>query len=64
MSPHARFRYEPVEGAQALFTDRFVEYLLLLHDRFAHEWVTSIEMLARGAGLGAIGSRIMRMPRS
>jgi malate synthase len=33
MTQHARFRYEPVEGAPALFTDRFVEYLLALHDR-------------------------------
>src|SRR5215510_556585 len=30
---NARFRYEPVEGAQALFTDKFVDYLLVLHDR-------------------------------
>jgi malate synthase len=33
MTQHPRFRYEPVEGAQALFTDRFVDYLLALHDR-------------------------------
>jgi malate synthase len=33
MTQHARFRYEPVEGAPALFTDRFVEYLLALRDR-------------------------------
>jgi malate synthase len=32
-APHPRFRYEPVEGAAALFTDTFVEYLLVLHDR-------------------------------
>src|SRR3989440_1749390 len=30
---HPRFRYEAVEGAPALFTDTFVEYLLALHDR-------------------------------
>ena len=30
---NARFRYEPVEGAQALFTDKFIDYLLVLHDR-------------------------------
>jgi malate synthase len=42
----ARFRYEPVEGAQALFTDRFVEYLLALHDRLAPQIAT---VLARRA---------------
>lgn len=42
----ARFRYEPVEGAQALFTDRFVEYVLLLHDRLAPQIAT---VLARRA---------------
>src|SRR5439155_1694923 len=30
---HPRFRYEAVEGAPALFTDTYVEYLLALHDR-------------------------------
>jgi hypothetical protein len=37
---HARFRYEPVEGAQALFTDKFVDYLLALHDRLAPQIAT------------------------
>jgi len=43
---HARFRYEPVDGAQALFTDRFVEYLLVLHDRLTAQIGT---VLARRA---------------
>jgi len=43
---HARFRYEPVDGAQALFTDRFVEYLLALHDRLTPQIGT---VLARRA---------------
>jgi malate synthase len=43
---HPRFRYEPVEGAQALFTDRFVDYLLALHDRLAPQIAT---VLARRA---------------
>jgi malate synthase len=42
----ARFRYEPVEGAQALFSDRFVDYLLALHDRLAPQIAT---VLARRA---------------
>ncbi|HTO11323.1 MAG TPA: hypothetical protein VMQ51_07105 [Candidatus Binatia bacterium] len=46
MSQHARFRYEPVEGAQALFTDRFIEYLLVLHDRLTPTIAT---VLARRA---------------
>jgi malate synthase len=33
MSQHPRCRYEPVEGADALFTPSFVDYLLVLHDR-------------------------------
>ena len=43
---NARFRYEPVEGAQALFTDTFVDYLLLLHDRLTP---TIASVLARRA---------------
>jgi len=33
MSPNPRFRYDAVEGAATLFTDAFVDYLLVLHDR-------------------------------
>jgi hypothetical protein len=33
MARNPRLRYDPVEGADALFTDSFVEYLLALHDR-------------------------------
>ena len=35
MSPNSRFRYDAVEGAAALFTDSFVDYLLVLHDRLS-----------------------------
>jgi malate synthase len=54
----ARFRYEPVEGAQALFTDRFVEYLLALHDRLAPQIATVLahraEALRRAVTQGAL----------
>jgi malate synthase len=33
MAQHARLHYEAVEGADALFTPAFVDYLLVLHDR-------------------------------
>jgi malate synthase len=32
MAQHPRFRYDTVEGADALFTPSFVDYLLALHD--------------------------------
>ena len=35
MTQHARFRYDVVDGADALFTPSFVDYLLALHDAFA-----------------------------
>jgi malate synthase len=35
MAQHPRFRYDAVEGAEALFTPSFVDYLLGLHDGFA-----------------------------
>ena len=35
MAQHPRFRYEAVEGADALFTPSFVDYLLALHDQLA-----------------------------
>jgi malate synthase len=54
----ARFRYEPVEGAQALFTDRFVEYLLALHDRLAPQIATVLahraQALRRAVTQGAL----------
>jgi malate synthase len=34
MAQHPRFRYDPVDGAEALFTPSFVDYLLALHDAF------------------------------
>jgi malate synthase len=33
MAQHPRLHYEPVDGADALFTPSFVDYLLVLHDR-------------------------------
>jgi malate synthase len=35
MAQHPRFRYDPVDGAEALFTPSFVDYLLALHDSLA-----------------------------
>ena len=35
MAQHPRFRYDAVEGADALFTPSFVDYLLALHDAVA-----------------------------
>ena len=46
MTEHARFRYEPVEGAAALFTDGFVEYLLALHDRLSPSIATVLSRRA------------------
>jgi malate synthase len=46
MAQHPRFRYDPVEGADALFTPSFVDYLLGLHDAFAPRIAT---LLARRA---------------
>jgi len=54
----ARFRYEPVQGAQALFTDRFVEYLLALHDRLGPQIATVLarrgEAVRRAVTQGAL----------
>src|SRR2546428_12616710 len=46
MTEHARFRYEPVEGAAVLFTDGFVEYLLALHDRLSPSIATVLSRRA------------------
>jgi len=46
MSPNARFRYDPVEGAAALFTDAFVDYLLALHDRLNSQIKTLLDTRA------------------
>ncbi|HXH83289.1 MAG TPA: hypothetical protein VNN07_10205 [Candidatus Tectomicrobia bacterium] len=35
MTDHGRFSFEPVDGAAALFTPAFVDYLLALHDALA-----------------------------
>jgi malate synthase len=35
MTQHDRLRYDAVDGADALFTPSFVDYLLALHDAFA-----------------------------
>jgi malate synthase len=58
MTEHARFRYEPVEGAAPLFTDRFVEYLLALHDRLSPSIATALsrraEAVRRAVTQGAL----------
>jgi malate synthase len=44
-----RFHYEPVEGAEALFTSSFVDYLLALHDQLTPRITTLLS--ARAAAL-------------
>jgi malate synthase len=54
----ARFHYEPVEGAAALFTDTFVDYLLALHDRLSPSIATVLsrraEAVRRAVTQGAL----------
>ena len=58
MAQHPRFRYEAVEGADALFTPSFIDYLLALHDQLAPRIATLMarraEALARALGQGAL----------
>jgi malate synthase len=49
MTRNPRLRYDPVEGADALFTDSFVDYLLALHDRLNPQIATLLD--ARAAAL-------------
>jgi malate synthase len=49
MTRNPRFRYDPVEGADSLFTESFVEYLLALHDRLTPQIHTVLT--ARAAAL-------------
>src|SRR5512145_1177348 len=58
MAQHPRFRYEPVAGADALFTPSFVDYLLALHDQLAPRITTLLgrraDALARALTQGAL----------
>ena len=49
MTRNPRLRYDPVEGADTLFTDAFVDYLLALHDRLNPQIKTLLD--ARAAAL-------------
>src|SRR6185503_10438676 len=53
-----RFRYEAVEGAEALFTSSFVDYLLVLHDQLTPRITTLLgqraDALARALTQGAL----------
>jgi malate synthase len=49
MTRNPRLRYDPVEGAERLFTDSFVDYLLALHDRLNPQITTLLD--ARAAAL-------------
>jgi malate synthase len=54
MAQHPRFRYDPVEGADALFTPSFVDYLLALHEQLGPQITTLLgrraDALARALG--------------
>jgi malate synthase len=58
MAQHPRFRYAAVEGADALFTPAFVDYLLALHDALAPRIETLMghraEALRRALTQGAL----------
>ena len=49
MARNPRFRFDPVEGADSLFTESFVDYLLALHDRLEPQIRTVLA--ARAAAL-------------
>jgi malate synthase len=58
MAQHPRFRYAAVEGADALFTPAFIDYLLALHDALAGRIQTLMtrraEALQRALTQGAL----------
>ena len=58
MTQHPRFSFEPVEGAAALFTPAFVDYVLALHDALAPRIETLMarraDALARALRQGAL----------
>ncbi|HEU4366995.1 MAG TPA: hypothetical protein VFV05_02070 [Methylomirabilota bacterium] len=60
MAPHPRFRYEGVEGAEALFTASFVDHLVALHDaltpRIQALLARRAEALQRALAQGALPS--------
>jgi malate synthase len=57
---HPRFRYEAVDGADALFTPSCIDYLLALHDQLTPRIATLMagraEVLARALTQGALPS--------
>ena len=66
MAQPARFRYEAVEGADALFTATFVDYLLALHDRLGAPIRTVLshraEAVRRAVTQGALPTHPPRGP--
>src|SRR5258705_2101894 len=46
MTRNPRLQYDPVEGADTLFTDSFVDYLLALHDRLNPQIATLLDARA------------------
>jgi malate synthase len=58
MAHDPRFRFAPVEGADALFTPSFVDYLLVLHDQLTPRITTVLgrraDALARALTEGAL----------
>jgi malate synthase len=66
MAEHSRFRYALVEGADALFTPSFVEYLVALHDaltpRIATLMARRAEALQRALTQGVLPGHPPRSP--
>jgi malate synthase len=66
MAQHPRFRYDTVEGADALFVPAFVDYLLALHDaltpRIDALLARRAEALARALQQGVLPSHPPRGP--
>ncbi|HET7339982.1 MAG TPA: hypothetical protein VFL90_00860 [Methylomirabilota bacterium] len=66
MAQHPRLHYEAVEGADALFTPAFVDYLLALHDRLTPPIRTVLarraEALRRAVTQGALPTHPPRGP--
>jgi len=64
MARNPRLHYDPVEGADQLFTDSFVEYLLALHDRLNAQIGSLLEArhvaLQRALSQGVLPSRPSR----
>ena len=62
MTQHPRVSFEPVEGAAALFTPAFVDYVLALHDALAPRIETLMarraDALARALRQGALPTQV------